>query len=58
MAVCCACGGRRMSLELVDTPKELVEEYGSKCLMGTDENGQVFFTKAQVTFIELVEDGE
>lgn len=47
-----------MSLELVDTPKELVEEYGSKCLMGTDGNGQVFFTKVQVTFIELVEDGE
>ncbi|WMM20144.1 hypothetical protein [Lactococcus lactis] len=47
-----------MSLELVDTPKELVEEYGSKCLMGTDENGQVFFTKAQVTFIELVEEGK
>ena len=45
-----------MSLELVDTPKELVEEYGSKCLMGTDKNGQVFFTKAQVTFIELMED--
>nr|DAU44765.1 MAG TPA: hypothetical protein [Caudoviricetes sp.] len=47
-----------MSLELVDTPKELVEEYGSKCLMGIDKNGQVFFTKTQVTFIELVEDGE
>ena len=47
-----------MSLELVDTPKELVEEYGSKCLMGTGENGQVFFTKARVTFIELVEDRE
>lgn len=44
-----------MSLELVDTPKELVEKYGSKCLMGTDEKGQVFFTKAQVTFIELEE---
>lgn len=47
-----------MSLELVNTPKELIEQYGSKCLMGTDENGQVFFTKARVTFIELVEDGE
>ena len=47
-----------MSLELVETPKELVKEYGSKCLMGTDENGQVFFTKAHVTFIELEEDGE
>ena len=47
-----------MNLELVDTPKELVEQYGSKCLRGTDEKGQVFFTKAQVTFIELVEDGE
>lgn len=45
-----------MSLELVDTPKELVEQYGSKCIMGTDENGQVFFTKTQVTFIELMED--
>ena len=45
-----------MSLELVDTPKELVEQYGSKSLMGTDKNGQVFFTKAQVTFIELMED--
>lgn len=47
-----------MNLELVDTPKELVEKYGSKCLMVTDENGQVFFTKAQVTFIELVEERE
>lgn len=47
-----------MNLELVDTPNELVEQYGSKCLIGTDENGQVFFTKAQVTFIELVEDGK
>lgn len=47
-----------MKLELVDTPKELVDKYGSKCLRGTDEKGQVFFTKAQVTFLELVEDKE
>lgn len=39
------------TLELVDTPKELVKEYGSKCLKGTEENGQVFYTKAHVTFI-------
>lgn len=39
------------TLELVDTPKELVKEFGSKCLKGTKENGQVFYTRARVTFI-------
>ena len=48
--------GGRVNLELVDTPKELVEEYGSKCLMGIDEKGEVFFTQVKVSFIELVED--
>lgn len=42
-----------MKLEIVDTPKELVGEYGDKCILGIDENGQAFYTKATVRIIEV-----
>ena len=42
-----------MELKIVDTPKELVEEFGSKCILGIDENGQAFYTKATVRIIEV-----
>ena len=42
-----------MKLEIVDTPKELIEEYGSKCILGVDENGQAFYTKATIRIIEV-----
>ena len=42
-----------MKLEIVDTPKELRKELGDKCILGIDENGQAFYTKATVRIIEV-----
>ena len=42
-----------MKLEIVDTPKELRDEMGDKCIMGIDEKGQVFYTEAKVRILEV-----
>lgn len=42
-----------MELKIVDTPKELCEELGDKCIFGIDENGQAFYTKATVRILEV-----
>ena len=42
-----------MKLEIVDTPKELRKELGDKCIMGIDEKGQVFYTKAIARILEV-----
>ena len=40
------------SLEIVDTPKEVVKELGDKCIMGV-QYGQVFYTELKVRILEV-----
>lgn len=40
-----------MELKIINTPKELKEEMGDKCIMGIDEKGQVFYTEATVRIL-------
>ena len=42
-----------MELKIVDTPKELRNELGNKCIFGIDENGQAFYTRATVKILEV-----
>lgn len=42
-----------MELKIVDTPKELREKFGNKCIMGIDEKGQVFYTEGKVVILEV-----
>ena len=42
-----------MELKIVDTPKELRNELGDKCILGIDENGQAFYTRATVKILEV-----
>lgn len=40
------------SLEIVDTPKELVKKLGDKCIMGV-QDGQAFYTELKVRILEV-----